>query len=86
MSLRSGLPNEVDLAVNVCVLLSTEGKHCIKLEKCPQLLHLLLAHVGVFEGEPQVDVGMELVVRLSLLHVVGILCLLIIILRMFIST
>lgn len=52
MSLRSGLPNEVDFAVNVCVLLSTEGKHCIKLERAPQLLRLLLAHIGVFdEGE-----------------------------------
>ena len=49
MSLRSGLPNEVDMAINVCVLLSTEGRHCMQLEKTCQLLRLLLAHVAVFE-------------------------------------
>ncbi|CAL1542134.1 unnamed protein product [Lymnaea stagnalis] len=51
MSLRSGLPNEVDVAVNVCVLLSTEGKHCMKLEKTSHLMRLLLAHVGIFEED-----------------------------------
>ncbi|RUS82522.1 hypothetical protein EGW08_009736 [Elysia chlorotica] len=51
MSLRSGLPNEVDMAINVCVLLSTEGRHCMQLEKTCQLLRLLMAHVAVFEED-----------------------------------
>ena len=51
-ALQSGLPNEVDFAVNVCTLLSNEGKHVIHLEKAPQLIDVLLSHVGVFfEGE-----------------------------------
>lgn len=48
LSLLSPLPNEQDLAINVCILLSNENKHAIKLSKCPQILHHLLAHAGVF--------------------------------------
>ncbi|KAK0052589.1 AT-rich interactive domain-containing protein 2-like isoform X1 [Biomphalaria pfeifferi] len=51
MSLRSGLPNEVDVAFNVCVLLSKEGKYCIKLEKSLHLLNLIFAHIGIFEED-----------------------------------
>jgi hypothetical protein len=35
--------------VNVCTLLSNEGKHTLKLSKCPRLLDLLLAHAGIFQ-------------------------------------
>lgn len=48
LSLLSPLPNEQDLAINVCILLSNENKHAIKLSKCPQILHHLLAHAGIF--------------------------------------
>ncbi|XP_066524311.1 AT-rich interactive domain-containing protein 2 isoform X2 [Hoplias malabaricus] len=49
LSLLSGLPNEVDFAINVCTLLSNESKHTMQLEKEPTLITLLLAHSGVFD-------------------------------------
>ncbi|XP_053496810.1 AT-rich interactive domain-containing protein 2 isoform X2 [Ictalurus furcatus] len=49
LSLLSGLPNEVDFAVNVCMLMSNESKHTMQLEKEPKLVTLLLAHAGVFD-------------------------------------
>ncbi|XP_076444458.1 uncharacterized protein LOC143282674 [Babylonia areolata] len=52
MSLRSGLPNEVDFAVNVCLLLSNEGRYVLKLNKSLHLLPLLMANVGLFEEGP----------------------------------
>ncbi|XP_013380107.1 AT-rich interactive domain-containing protein 2 isoform X1 [Lingula anatina] len=48
-SLLSGLPNEVDFAVNVCTLLSNDSKRTLRLDKSPKLLALLLAHTGIFE-------------------------------------
>ena len=48
LSLISPLPNEQDFAINVCTLLSNEGRHTLKLTKCPRLLDLLLGHAGVF--------------------------------------
>lgn len=48
LSLMSPLPNEQDFAVNVCTLLCNEGKHTLKLEKCPRLVDFLLAHTGVY--------------------------------------
>ena len=48
LSLLSPLPNEQDFAINVCTLLSNEGRHTLKLSKCPRLLDILLAHAGVF--------------------------------------
>ncbi|XP_017768593.1 PREDICTED: AT-rich interactive domain-containing protein 2 isoform X3 [Nicrophorus vespilloides] len=48
LSLLSPLPNEQDFAINVCTLLSNDGKHTLKLEKYPRLLDYLLAHAGVF--------------------------------------
>ncbi|XP_033628759.1 AT-rich interactive domain-containing protein 2-like [Asterias rubens] len=47
-SLQSGLPNEVDFAINVCTLLSNEGRHVLHLERAVKLIDLLLAHCGVF--------------------------------------
>ncbi|XP_043917932.1 AT-rich interactive domain-containing protein 2 [Protopterus annectens] len=49
LSLLSGLPNEVDFAVNVCTLLSNESKHVMQLEKDPKIITLLLANAGVFD-------------------------------------
>lgn len=48
LSLISPLPNEQDFAINVCTLLSNEGKHTLKLDKHPRILHFLLAHAAVF--------------------------------------
>ena len=48
LSLSSPLPNEQDFAINTCTLLSNEGKHTLKLGKCPRLLDHLLAHAGVY--------------------------------------
>ena len=48
LSLTSPLPNEQDFGISVCTLLSNEGKHTIKLAKCPRLLDLLLSHAGVY--------------------------------------
>ncbi|XP_062849970.1 AT-rich interactive domain-containing protein 2 [Trichomycterus rosablanca] len=49
LSLLSGLPNEVDFAINVCTLMSNESKHTMQLDKEPKLITLLLAHAGVFD-------------------------------------
>ena len=52
LSLLSPLPNEHDFSVNLCTLLSNEGKQTIRLAKCPRLLEILLAHAGVWrDGE-----------------------------------
>ncbi|XP_050518132.1 AT-rich interactive domain-containing protein 2 isoform X2 [Diabrotica virgifera virgifera] len=48
LSLISPLPNEQDFAINVCTLLSNDGKHTLKLEKHPRLINQLLGHAGVF--------------------------------------
>lgn len=49
LSLLSPLPNEQDFAINVCTLLSNEGKHTLRLDKYPRLVNILLAHAGVFD-------------------------------------
>nr|CAB3222864.1 AT-rich interactive domain-containing protein 2-like [Phallusia mammillata] len=46
-SLTSGLPNEVDFAINACTLLSGESRHVLRLSRCPQLLEALLLHAGI---------------------------------------
>ncbi|KAG5882100.1 hypothetical protein JTB14_016864 [Gonioctena quinquepunctata] len=48
LSLLSPLPNEQDFAINVCTLLSNDGKHTLKLEKHPRLVDYLLSHAGIF--------------------------------------
>lgn len=63
LSLLSGLPNEVDFAVNVCTLLSNESKHAMQLDKDPKLVTLLLAHAGVFddcEFQSRSECGLEM--------------------------
>ncbi|CAH0561486.1 unnamed protein product [Brassicogethes aeneus] len=51
LSLISPLPNEQDFAINVCTLLSNDGKHTLKLEKHPRIINFLLGHAGVFHHE-----------------------------------
>nr|XP_037273267.1 LOW QUALITY PROTEIN: AT-rich interactive domain-containing protein 2-like [Rhipicephalus microplus] len=48
MSLLSGLPNEETLTLNVCTLLSNEGRHSLKLDRMPRLVDLLLSQAGLF--------------------------------------
>lgn len=52
-SLKSGLPNEVDFAINVCMILSSSAtpggnQVSLRLNETPILVDLLLAHVGIF--------------------------------------
>ncbi|XP_065837960.1 AT-rich interactive domain-containing protein 2-like [Oscarella lobularis] len=51
LSLMSGLPNEADFAVNVCLMLSADEKVPFSLAKTPQLLPILLAHLGIFDED-----------------------------------
>lgn len=48
-SLISGLPNEVDFVINICTLLSNEGRHVLRLDQSRYLLTLLMAHIGLFD-------------------------------------
>lgn len=48
MSLSCGLPNEQELALNVCTILSNEGNYMLHLEQAPKLVDLLMAQAGVF--------------------------------------
>uniref|UniRef100_UPI00398E4702 AT-rich interactive domain-containing protein 2-like isoform X1 n=1 Tax=Pristiophorus japonicus TaxID=55135 RepID=UPI00398E4702 len=52
LSLLSGLPNEVDFAINVCTLMSHGNKHILQMEKDPKVVTLLLAHAGIFDDSP----------------------------------
>lgn len=48
MSLLCGLPNEQELALNVCTILSNEGNYMLHLEQNPKLVDLLIAQVGIW--------------------------------------
>jgi len=48
LSLQSPLPNEQDMAISVCTLLSNETRHALKFNKCPAVMEILLAHAGIF--------------------------------------
>ncbi|KAG8198532.1 hypothetical protein JTE90_026435 [Oedothorax gibbosus] len=52
MSLLCGLPNEQEMALNVCTILSNEGNYMLHLEQAPKLVDLLIAQAGVW---PQDD-------------------------------
>ncbi|XP_042198207.1 AT-rich interactive domain-containing protein 2-like isoform X2 [Callorhinchus milii] len=52
LSLLSGLPNEVDFAINVCTLMSHGNKQVLQLERDPKVVTLLLAHAGIFDDSP----------------------------------
>ncbi|XP_059620486.1 AT-rich interactive domain-containing protein 2 [Phlebotomus argentipes] len=59
LSLMSPLPNEQDFAINVCTLMSNEGKHTLKIERCPKLIDILLAHAGLFQHHTMRDIFTE---------------------------
>lgn len=59
LSLMSPLPNEQDFAINVCTLMSNESKHTLKIDKCPKLVDVLLAHAGVFHHYTMRDIFIE---------------------------
>ncbi|KAF1765189.1 hypothetical protein GCK72_005141 [Caenorhabditis remanei] len=50
-SLISGLPNEIDFAMNVCMLLSHAGPKQLRISHAPTLLTLLVAHTGVYDED-----------------------------------
>ncbi|ODM90995.1 AT-rich interactive domain-containing protein 2 [Orchesella cincta] len=49
LSLQSPLPNEQDMAISVCTLLSNETKHVLRFSKSPAILNMLLAHAGIYQ-------------------------------------
>lgn len=51
LSLQCGMPNEVDFAINICMLLSNVSNSVFNLSKAPAVVDTLLAHVGVFSED-----------------------------------
>ncbi|KAE9551595.1 hypothetical protein FO519_005202 [Halicephalobus sp. NKZ332] len=47
-SLYSGFPNEVDFCFNLLTLMIAPGPYSLRLERCPLLLDLIIAHAGVY--------------------------------------
>lgn len=51
LSLQCGMPNEVDFAINICMLLSNVSNSVFNLSKAPAVVDMLLAHIGVVSQE-----------------------------------
>ncbi|XP_037913494.1 AT-rich interactive domain-containing protein 2 isoform X3 [Hermetia illucens] len=60
LSLLSPLPNEQDFAINVCTLMANESQHTLKLDHCPKLVDVLIAHAGVFSHFSMRDIFVEM--------------------------
>lgn len=52
-SLASGLPNEVDFALNICAILSAPGPFIFDLERTPSLITMIVAQAGVFDDNSE---------------------------------
>ncbi|PAV66143.1 hypothetical protein WR25_07294 [Diploscapter pachys] len=50
-SLLSGLPNEIDFAINVCTLLSHPGPRLLRIAHSPSILTVLVAHCAIYDEE-----------------------------------
>jgi len=49
LSLKSGLPNELDFVFNALTILSADENDPLILSEYPSLLELMLAQVGIFD-------------------------------------
>ncbi|KAA0192078.1 hypothetical protein FBUS_11521 [Fasciolopsis buskii] len=62
LALESGLPNEIDVALNSLLALSvtpsmTKGSTSIRLAQCSNLLSLILATVGIYDDKDRIEVS-----------------------------
>ncbi|KAG1674990.1 AT-rich interactive domain-containing protein 2 [Nymphon striatum] len=60
LSLISGLPNEVDYALNIITILSKNEQNILQLSKVPKLVDLLLAHTGIYS---KADRGLQVIIE-----------------------
>ncbi|VUZ45047.1 unnamed protein product, partial [Hymenolepis diminuta] len=51
LALESGLPNELDYAINTVLLMSSQ-QNGFELSRCPQILPLMLSTVGIYSTGP----------------------------------